>query len=43
LYDGGISGSASARWLAVQPDDTVTFSGGYLSVVTLEGLALFGE
>lgn len=43
LYDGGIDGSASARWLDVQPDDTVTFSSGYLSVVTLAGLALLNE
>ena len=43
LYDGGVNGSASTRWLAVRPDDTVTFSGGYLSVATIDGLALLGE
>jgi outer membrane protein assembly factor BamB len=42
LYDGGINGSSSARWLDVRPDDTLTFSAGYLSVVTLDGLTLVG-
>jgi hypothetical protein len=40
LYNGGADGTASARWLAVAPDDTVTFSSGFLSVVTLSGLDL---
>jgi murein DD-endopeptidase MepM/ murein hydrolase activator NlpD len=40
LYDGGINGSASARWLDVQPDDTVMFSAGFLTMVTLDGSAL---
>ncbi|MBI5957821.1 MAG: peptidoglycan DD-metalloendopeptidase family protein [Chloroflexi bacterium] len=40
LYDGGIEGTASARWLDVLPDDTVRFAGGYLSVVTIDGLSL---
>ena len=40
LYDGGINGTASARKLDVQSDDTVTFAGGYLTQVTLDGLAL---
>lgn len=40
LYTGGVDGSASARWLNVRPDDTVTFYSGYLSVVTIAGLDL---
>ena len=40
LYTGGVDGSAAARWLLVEPDDTVHFSSGFLSVVTLDGLAL---
>lgn len=40
LYDGGTEGTTAARWLDVQPDDTVTFSGGFLSVATINGLAL---
>lgn len=40
LYDGGIKGSSAARWLSVDRDDTVYVGGGYLSVVTLDGLAL---
>lgn len=40
LYNGGIDGAASARWLHVTPDDRVTFSSGYLSLVTLDGLQL---
>jgi murein DD-endopeptidase MepM/ murein hydrolase activator NlpD len=43
LYDGGISGTTAARWLDVRPDDTVTFSSGFLSVVTLDGLKLLPE
>ncbi len=43
LYDGGINGTASARWLDVRPDDTVTFSAGYLTTVTIDGLALLDE
>ncbi|MBN1201535.1 MAG: peptidoglycan DD-metalloendopeptidase family protein [Anaerolineae bacterium] len=43
LYDGGIDGTTTARWLDVGPDDTVRFSGGYLSVVTLDGLALMTD
>jgi outer membrane protein assembly factor BamB len=43
LYNGGIDGSASARWLEVKPDDTVSFSSGYLSVVTLNGLDLIAD
>ncbi len=43
LYNGGIDGSASARWLDVQPDDAVTFGGGYLSVVTIAGLDLLPD
>ncbi|MBN1565614.1 MAG: PQQ-binding-like beta-propeller repeat protein [Anaerolineae bacterium] len=41
LYDGGVNGTASTRKLDVQSDDTVTFTGGYLTLVTLDGLALF--
>ena len=40
LYNGGIDGSASVRWLNVGPDDTIRFSSGYLTVVRLDGLAL---
>jgi outer membrane protein assembly factor BamB len=40
LYDGGTDGTTSARWLDVQPDDTITFSAGYLSVVTVDGQTL---
>jgi outer membrane protein assembly factor BamB len=40
LYDGGAEGSAAARLLDVRSDDTVIFAGGFLSVVTLDGLAL---
>jgi murein DD-endopeptidase MepM/ murein hydrolase activator NlpD len=43
LYDGGINGTASARWLDVQPDDTVTFGAGFLTTVTIDGLALLDE
>ncbi|NDJ75540.1 MAG: peptidoglycan DD-metalloendopeptidase family protein [Chloroflexi bacterium] len=39
LYDGGIYGAASTRWLHVSSEDVVTFSSGFLSVVTLDGLA----
>ncbi|MBN2304372.1 MAG: PQQ-binding-like beta-propeller repeat protein [Anaerolineae bacterium] len=40
LYDGGIEGSALARWLAVNTSDSgdiVRFGSGYLSAVTLNG------
>jgi len=40
LYSGGVEGSAAARWLDVAADDTVRFSAGFLSVVTLNGLDL---
>lgn len=40
LYDGGAKGSASARWLQVQADDTIRFSSGFLTVVTLDGTRL---
>ncbi len=40
LYDGGADGLSAARWLNVDAEDTVRFSSGYLSVVTLDGLAL---
>lgn len=40
IYDGGIKGVASARWLAVDDNDRVRMSGGYLSVVELDGLLL---
>lgn len=40
LYDGGIEGTAVARWLDVRPDDTVTFTSGFLTMVTLDGLKL---
>jgi outer membrane protein assembly factor BamB len=37
LYNGGIENIPSARWLDVQPDETVRFGGGYLSAVTISG------
>lgn len=40
LYDGGVDGMASARWLHVTPEDVVSFGGGYLSLVAIDGLAL---
>ncbi len=40
LYDGGVKGSAAARLLVVQADDSIIFGGGFLSVVMLDGLAL---
>ncbi|HVO72109.1 MAG TPA: PQQ-binding-like beta-propeller repeat protein, partial [Aggregatilineaceae bacterium] len=40
LYNGGVDGSAAARWLNVRVDDSVTFSAGFLSLVTLSGLDL---
>jgi len=43
LYDGGVDGTVAARWLEVQPDDTVRFSAGYLSIVTLDGRDLLGS
>ncbi|RPI99573.1 MAG: hypothetical protein EHM39_06280 [Chloroflexi bacterium] len=43
LFNGGPAGSPSARWLSVGPDDTVRFSSGYLSVVTLSGLDLLNN
>ena len=43
LYNGGVDGSAAARWLDVAADDTVTFGAGFLSVVTLNGLDLLAD
>lgn len=43
LYNGGIDGSPSARWLAVEQDDSVQFASGFLSVVTINGLDLLPE
>ena len=40
LFDGGIEGTAAARWLEVSADDMLGVSAGYLSVVMLDGLAL---
>lgn len=40
LYNGGVDGTASARWLVVDADDMVHFNSGYLSYVTLNGLDL---
>jgi hypothetical protein len=43
LYDGGVDGSAAARWLDVGADDSVTFSAGFLSIATLNGLDLLTD
>jgi outer membrane protein assembly factor BamB len=43
LYNGGSDGASSTRWLDVQPDDTVRFSGGFLSIVTLNGTDLVAD
>jgi murein DD-endopeptidase MepM/ murein hydrolase activator NlpD len=43
LYNGGIDGFADKRWLDVRQDDTVHFSSGYLSLVTLDGLKLLDQ
>lgn len=40
LYNGGDDGTSIARWLDVAPDDTVRFNSGYLTYLTLDGLAL---
>ncbi|RPI97865.1 MAG: hypothetical protein EHM39_08835 [Chloroflexi bacterium] len=40
LYDGGVKGTAAARLLVVQADDSIIFGGGFLSVVRLDGFAL---
>lgn len=40
LFDGGVDGAASTRWLHVTPDDRITFSSGFISLVTLDGQAL---
>lgn len=43
LYTGGRDGGgASARWLHVQPDETVRFGAGFLTIVELDGRALLG-
>ncbi|NLX08054.1 MAG: PQQ-binding-like beta-propeller repeat protein [Chloroflexi bacterium] len=43
LYNGGVDGVASARWLEVEPDNTVRFNGGFLTTITLDGLQLVGN
>jgi murein DD-endopeptidase MepM/ murein hydrolase activator NlpD len=43
LYDGGMNGVPTARWMRVAPDDTVTFGSGFLSAVTIDGLDLLDE
>jgi murein DD-endopeptidase MepM/ murein hydrolase activator NlpD len=43
LYSGGVDGSAAARWLDVGADDSVTFSAGFLSIATLNGLDLLAD
>lgn len=40
LYNGGVDGTASARWLVVDADDTVRFNSGFLTYLTLNGLEL---
>lgn len=40
LYDGGVEGTAVARWLAVSPDDSVRFGSGFLTVAGLDGATL---
>jgi len=41
LYTGGRDGGgASARWLRVEPDETVRFGAGFLTIVELDGRAL---
>lgn len=43
LYPGGRDGGgASARWLHVQPDETVRFGAGFLTIAELDGRALLG-
>lgn len=43
LYNGGVDGIVSSRWLDVQPDDLLRFSSGYLSIVTIQGLDLLDD
>ncbi|MBN1681509.1 MAG: PQQ-binding-like beta-propeller repeat protein [Anaerolineae bacterium] len=37
LYDGGVEGVPSARWLDVSPEELIHFSSGYLTIITLDG------
>lgn len=43
LYNGGVDGAPTTRWMRVGPDDTVTFGSGFLSAVAIYGLDLLDE